>query len=52
MDQNTVFEIIEPGTFIGMKSPPNAIEPFFVAETLQKGTTEEDLHSDVTCLQK
>ena len=50
LDQNTVFEIIEPGTFVGMKSPPNAIEPFFVAEILQKGTTEEDLHSDVTCL--
>ena len=47
LHQNTVFEIIEPGTFIGMKSPPNAIEPFFVAKILQKGTTEEDLHSDM-----
>ena len=39
-----MFEIIEPGTFIGMKSPPDAIEPFFLAKILQKGTAEEVPH--------
>ena len=36
LHQNTVFIIIEPATFIRMKSPFNAIEPFFIAEILQK----------------
>ena len=39
-----MFEIIEPGTFIGMKSPPDATEPFFLAEILRKGTAEEVPH--------
>lgn len=26
-----------------MKSPPNAIEPFFIAEVLSKGIAEQDL---------
>ena len=38
-----MFEIIEPATFMRMKSPLNAIEPFFIAEILQKGTAEEGL---------
>ena len=43
LHQNTLFEIIKPGTFISVKSPANAIEPFFIAKILQKGTAEEDL---------
>ena len=46
LHQITVFEIIEPGTFIRMKSPPNTIEPFFIAEILWKGTAKEDLHNE------
>ena len=32
LHQNTVFELLEPGTFVGLRSPPNAIEPFFIAQ--------------------
>ena len=46
LHQNAVFEITEPGTFIWIKSPPNAIEPLFIAEILWKGTAEEDLRNE------
>ena len=32
LNQDTVFELVEPGTFVGMRSPHNATEPFFIAE--------------------
>ena len=36
LDQETLYELVEPETFIGMHSPPNAIEPFYVAEVKNK----------------
>ena len=30
LNQDTIFELVEPGTFVGIRSPPNAIEPFFI----------------------
>ena len=38
LNQHTVFELVEPGTFVGMQSPRNAIEPFFIVEVVSKGT--------------
>ena len=32
--QNMVFKLLEPGTFVGLHSPPNATEPFFIAQIL------------------
>ena len=41
LHQNTVFELLEPGTFVGLRSPPNAIEPFFIAQILSKRLAEK-----------
>ena len=40
---NTLFEIIEPLSFISLLCPENSIELFFVAEVLKKGCACEDL---------
>ena len=37
----TVFKLQEPGTFVGLHSPPNAIESFFIAQILSKGLAEK-----------
>ena len=29
LNHDTVFEFLEPGTYVGMRSPTNAIESFF-----------------------
>ena len=42
LNQDTVFELVEPGIFVGMKSPPNAVESFFVAEVMDKGIAENN----------
>ena len=38
-----MFELVEPGTYIGMRSPTNAIESFFIAEVQIKGIAKENL---------
>ena len=43
LHQNTVFELLEPGIFVGLCSPPNAIEPFFIAHILSKGLAEKNM---------
>ena len=43
LHQNTVFELLEPGIFVGLRSPPNAIEPFFIAQILSKGLAEKNM---------
>ena len=43
LHQNTVFELLEPGTFGRLHSPPNAIEPFFIAQILSKGLAEKNM---------
>ena len=50
LHQNTVFELLEPGTFVGLRSPPNAIEPFFIAQILSKGLAEKNIMNLVTLL--
>ena len=37
LNQVTVFELVEPGTFIWVGSLHNAIEPFFIVEVVSKG---------------
>ena len=39
----TVFELVEPGIFVGMRSPTNAIESFFVGEVMDKGIAENNM---------
>lgn len=41
LNQVTVFELVEPGTFIWVGSLHNAIEPFFIVEVESKGTATE-----------
>ena len=41
-----MFELIEPGTYIRMRSPVNAIEPFFIAEVINKGVAECNIYDE------
>ena len=41
-----MFELVEPGTFVGIQSPHNAIEPFFIVKVVCRGTYRENI-SDV-----
>ena len=36
-----MFELVESHTFVGMESPHNATEPFFIVEAVSKGTAAE-----------
>ena len=39
----TVFELVKPRTYVGMRSPTNAIESFLIAEVQNKGIATENL---------
>ena len=41
LNQVTVFELVEPGTFIWVGSLHNAIEPFFIVEIVSKEAAME-----------
>ena len=43
LHKNTVFGLLEPGTFVGLRSSPNAIEPFFITQILSKGLAEKNM---------
>ena len=43
MSQGTIFELVDPGTYVGIRSPPNAIKPFFIVEVFSKGIAKEAL---------
>ena len=43
LNQDTIFELVESGTFVGIRSPPNAIEPFFIVEVFHRGVAQENL---------
>ena len=43
MHYDTIFENAKHGTFVGLRSPPNAIEQFFVAEVIMKDTSAENM---------
>ena len=42
LNHDTVFEIVEPGSFVGLRSPANAIEPFFIAQFIDKGVAAKE----------
>ena len=46
-NQDTVLELVQPDPFVGMWSPHNAVEPFFIVEVISKGTATKAI-SDVT----
>ena len=43
LNHDTIYELAEPGTFIGPRSPSNALESFFVAEVKSKNAADDDL---------
>lgn len=48
LHQDTAFELLQSGTFLGLQSPPNAIETFFIAEVISKDMVDESDHSVMT----
>ena len=50
LHQDTVFELLEPGTFVGLRNPSNAIEPFFIAEVISKGFAEKTWRMNLVIL--
>ena len=42
----TVFELVKPRTYVGMRSPTNAIESFLIAEVQNKGIAKENLTNE------
>ena len=43
LNHDTVFELVKPRTYVGMRSPTNAIESFLIAEVQNKGIAKENL---------
>ena len=43
LNHDTVFVLVKPGIFLGMRSPPSAIEFPFVAEVMDKGIAENNM---------
>ena len=39
--QDTVFELLEPRTFVGLWNPQNAIEPFLIAKVTSKDVAKK-----------
>ena len=46
LNHDTMFELVKPGTYAGMRSPTNAIESFFIAEVQNKGIAKENLTNE------
>ena len=42
-NHDVIFELAEPGTFIGLRSPSNSIEQFFLAEVMIKDPADENI---------
>ena len=43
LNHDTIFELVDPGTFVGIRSPPNTIESFFIVEVFNKGVAQEGM---------
>ena len=43
---DSIYELVEPGTFVGLRSPSNSVEPFFVAEILNKNIATDAMMDD------
>ena len=46
LNHHTMFELVELGTYVDMRSPTNAIESFFIAEVQNKGIARENLNDE------
>ena len=46
LNHDTIFELVKPETYAGMRSPTNAIESFFIAEVQNKGIARENLNDE------
>ena len=46
LDTNTVAELVQPGTFIAVRSPSNASECFFICEVIESGIAKGNLFDD------
>ena len=40
-----MFELVEPGTYVGLRSPSDAIDSIFIAEVPNKGIAKENVIS-------
>ena len=43
---DTVFELVEPGTYVGLRTALNALEIFYVAEVCSKSIATQDMCDD------
>ena len=43
LNHDTIFELVDPNTFVGIRSPPNANKPFFIVEVFNKGVAQEGM---------
>ena len=43
---DTVFELLDPGIYVGLRTPENALETFYIAEVIQKGVAENNMNDD------
>ena len=41
-----VYELVDPGVFIGVRSEPSSIEPFYIAEVVEKSTTKDFIEDE------
>ena len=46
LNLDTVFELVEPGTFVGMRSQSNVIESFYITEVLNKDVAENNMSDE------
>ena len=46
LNTDSIYKLVEPGTFVGLRSPSNSIEPFFVAEILNKNIATDAMMDD------
>ena len=43
LNESTIFEVLEPGIYVAMRSPPNSIEHFFVGAVVDQGVAKENI---------
>ena len=43
LNHDTIFELVNSGTFVGIRSSPNAIDLFFIDEVFNKGLAQEGM---------
>ena len=46
IQESTLFKLIRPGSFVALRSPPNSVEPYYIAEVQEKGMAIENLRDN------